>query len=56
MAITPDSEEGGFAVSFPDLPGCFTVGKTVDEAVANAEDAKKAWLEAALESGFLCLQ
>ena len=44
--------EGGFAVSFPDLPGCLSVGKTVDEAVANAEDAKKEWLAAAFESGY----
>lgn len=51
MEIMPD-DEGGFAVSFPDLPGCLTVGKTVDEAFANAEDAKKEWLAAALESGY----
>jgi conserved hypothetical protein len=26
MEIIPDTEEGGYAVSFPDLPGCLTVG------------------------------
>lgn len=52
MEITPDIDEGGFAVSFPDLPGCLSVGKTVGEAVANAEDAKKEWFAAALESGY----
>ena len=52
MEITPDTDEGGFAVSFPDLPGCLSVGKTVDEAVGNAEDAKKEWIAAALESGY----
>ena len=38
-------------VSYPDLPGCITCGETVENAVANALDAKKAWFEAALEEG-----
>ena len=42
-----------FVVSFPDLPGCITSGETVEGAVANAMDAKKAWLEAALEEGIV---
>ena len=49
MEIVEDKEEGGFVVSYPDLPGCITCGETVESAVANALDAKKAWLEAALE-------
>lgn len=32
-------------------PGCITCGETIESAVANAVDAKKAWLEAALEEG-----
>ena len=51
MLITPDGAEGGFTVSFPDLPGCVTCGETLDEAIANAGDAKRAWLEAAIEDG-----
>ena len=51
MEIIEDKEEGGFVVSYPDLPGCVTCGETVESAVANALDAKKAWLEAALEDG-----
>ena len=51
MEIVPDTEEGGFVVSFPDLPGCLTGGETAEQAIANAADAKKAWLEAALEDG-----
>ena len=38
-------------VPFPELPGCITCGETVESAVANALDAKKAWLEAAIEDG-----
>ena len=51
MEIVEDQSEGGFVVSFPDLPGCLTCGETIEEAVTNAIDAKKAWLAAALEDG-----
>lgn len=51
MEIVEDKEEGGFVVSYPDLPGCITCGETIETAVANALDAKKAWMEAALEEG-----
>lgn len=51
MEIVEDRDEGGFVVSYPDLPGCITCGETVESAVANARDAKRAWLEAALEEG-----
>ena len=49
MEIIRDSDEGGFVASYPDLPGCITCGETEEEALKNALDAKKAWLEAALE-------
>lgn len=51
MEIVEDKDEGGFVVSYPDLPGCITCGETVESAVVNALDAKRAWLEAALEEG-----
>ncbi|MDE6318424.1 MAG: type II toxin-antitoxin system HicB family antitoxin, partial [Lachnospiraceae bacterium] len=49
MEIVEDKDEGGFVVSYPDLPGCITCGETVESAIANAQDAKRAWLVAALE-------
>ena len=49
MEIIRDSDECGFVASYPDLPGCITCGETEEEALKNALDAKKAWLEAALE-------
>ena len=49
MEIVKDRDEGGFVASYPDLPGCITCGETEEEALKNALDAKKAWLEAALE-------
>ena len=51
MEIVPDLDEGGFALSFPDLPGCVTCADTMEEVLRNAVDAKRVWLEAALEEG-----
>lgn len=51
MEIVPDTLEEGYAVSFPELPGCITCGDTMEEALRNAEDAKKVWLQACLEDG-----
>lgn len=50
IEIIPDVNEGGFVISYPELPGCLTTGETVEEAIRNAEDAKKEWFIAALES------
>ena len=41
MEIVEDKQEGGFVVSFPELPGCITCGETIESAIANALDAKK---------------
>lgn len=51
LEIVPDPDEGGYIGSYPDLPGCITVGENVESVVENAADAKKSWLEAALEDG-----
>lgn len=51
LEIIPDMEEGGYVASYPDLPGCLTIGETMQEVIKNAEDAKTAWLEAAIEDG-----
>ena len=48
MELIPDPDEGGFVVSVPELPGCVTTGETAEQAIANARDAKIAWLTAAL--------
>jgi len=37
-------EEGGYTVTFPDLPGCITEGDTLSEAVDMAIDAAAGWL------------
>ena len=51
MEIIPDVEEGGYTAWYPDLPGCLTCADTMDGIIANAQDAKRAWLEAALADG-----
>lgn len=51
MEVVEDKDEGGYVVSFPDLPGCITFGDTIKEAVENAVEAKRVWIEAALEDG-----
>lgn len=47
----PDAKDGGYFVTFPDLPGCVTEGKDLDEALYMAQDVLPAWLETAIETG-----
>ena len=51
MEIVPDVEEGGFVVSYPELPGCLSTGDTIQEAIESSYDAKRSWFEAAIEDG-----
>ena len=51
LEIIPDHYESGYTVRYPDLPGCVTVGDTINEAIVNAQDTKRIWVEAALEEG-----
>lgn len=44
----PDSD---YSVTFPDLPGCFTAGKTIEEALAMAFEAAELHIEGCLEEG-----
>lgn len=51
IAIEPGTDTTAFGVVVPDLPGCFSAGDTLDEAVAGAEEAAAAWVDAALDAG-----
>ena len=51
MEIIEDQDEGGFVISYPDLPGCITCGETIESAMQNAKDEKREWIRAALEEG-----
>jgi len=46
-----DDDGGGFFVTFPDLPGCFADGDTVDEAIESARDAFETWMRAQEDRG-----
>jgi predicted RNase H-like HicB family nuclease len=43
--VLRESEEG-FSVSCPGLPGCWSQGKTEEEALANIREAIREYLEA----------
>jgi predicted RNase H-like HicB family nuclease len=43
------SEEGGFTVHVPGLPGCVSEGDTLEEARANIREAIELYLEAVEE-------
>ena len=49
LEIFPDPDEGGYVASYPDLPGCLTMGETIEDAIRNAEDAKRERSGAAIE-------
>jgi antitoxin HicB len=50
ILLTPE-EEGGFSVSVPALPGCFTQGETIDEAIEMAKEAISVYIESLEEDG-----
>lgn len=45
------AEEGGYWVEVPALPGCFSQGETLDEALANVHEAIELHLESLQEEG-----
>ena len=51
IAIEPASDSTAYGVTIPDLPGCFSAGDTLDEALDNAEQAALLWIDAALDAG-----
>jgi len=51
MEIIEDIDEGGYCISFPDLPGCVTCVDSLEEIKQASEDAKREWLIASLEDG-----
>lgn len=38
-------EEGGYSVQVPALPGCFSEGDTLEEALANVKEAIECYLD-----------
>jgi predicted RNase H-like HicB family nuclease len=44
-------EDGGYIADIPDLDSCSAFGDTPDMALAEVEQAKQIWLEAARQAG-----
>ena len=51
ITIEPGNDTTAWGVVVPDLPGCFSAGDTLEEAMIQAEDAIIGWIEAALDDG-----
>lgn len=51
ILIEEGSDAAAFGVAVPDLPGCFSAGDTLDEAMNAAREAIAAWVDAALDGG-----
>jgi predicted RNase H-like HicB family nuclease len=51
ILIEEGSDTAAFGVVVPDLPGCFSGGDILDEALDAAKEAAAAWIDAALDQG-----
>lgn len=51
FVVEPGDETHAFGVVFPDCPGCFSAGDTLEEACANAKEALEGWLGCVIADG-----
>ena len=51
VVLTYDPDYKGYVVDVPELNGCMSQGRTMDEALENVKDAIKGWLDAEKELG-----
>ena len=51
VTLTPDKKDGGFVVTFPDIPEAITQGETKDECEFNGAEVLSLILEKYIESG-----
>ena len=51
IAIEPGDELHAFGVEVPDLPGCFSAGDTLDEAIDQVQEAIMLHIEGLLDDG-----
>ena len=49
--VVHQAEEGGFWVEVPALPGCYSQGETVEEALGNVQEAIELYLEVLRDEG-----
>lgn len=53
LAIELGDDKRSFGVTVPDIPGCFSAGETLDEAIENAHEAIAFHLEGLADQGEL---
>ena len=51
ITIEPGNDTTAWGVVVPDLPGCFSAGDTLEDAMIQAEEAITGWIEAAIDDG-----
>ncbi len=51
IALEPGTESTAWGVAVPDLPGCFSAGDTMEEAMENARQAIDQHIEIMIEDG-----
>ena len=49
IAMDPGNDDRAYGVVVPDLPGCFSAGDSLDEAVENSKEAIALWIETVLD-------
>ena len=52
IEIIEDKEEGGYAFSYPELPGCITSADTIEKGLEMLRDAKESWLALCIEDNY----
>lgn len=51
IILEPDTEEGGYTVTVPALPGCITQGETVEQCIERVHEAIEGYIESLLADG-----
>lgn len=49
--VTIRNDDGSYFIRVLELPGCMSEGESIEEAYEMIEDAKRAWLESAIDRG-----
>ena len=51
IKLHPDAKQGGYWVTVPALPGCYSQGDTLEEAIRNAREAIEGHITCLREAG-----
>lgn len=46
-----NENDGSYTITYPDLPGCVSEGKSLENVLYMAQDALRQWLECTIEVG-----